>query len=662
MIKRWSAVLIVFGLFASSRAGAECQASIIGNLTIHDKTTGVSITDPVPLTPGDAVDGIQDNIAANSIAPPTSGLLISGEGVAERVADLLIYDSTGAAGGTFCFNRGSTITISFNGMISSPAIGASVAHPDYMDVYDSNGVIGLQISSATVTQGFAANTLQSMITIRISATGTTGGVLYGNAAGISGSAIRLKNVRIDATTVAGNASSTVNVRISGGGIAVASILGPPGGPVQTAVAIKALSVANTQQPAIPVAGSIASGIQSSGMGLRGGVQGFSFTPGFAAAFRVRGSSCQTTSGQPAGACLSQVSNDIATAPTSLVFSVSSIPSGVTVTFPPRIDTTAANTAASAMVWTARGSSLTNGGAPGNLTVVYDTTAVGAAPGVQQIETADFADSGTSASSSDNPNCPSTPSSNCNANPKIGVMIGSVSAAGTARISVAFGPGDTSLFQGDDVAAGAIPRYRGSSAPTGGTWPAGGASNTVFTRWIVPLRDFFLVAPTRTTLLFPFVSTVGGFNTGISVVNVCQDTVGSAGNSVYGTYENSACNQTAGITLFFFGSSPADQAPVRTSISTEFAIGGTNVTSACRGLDSNGRLAPGSVFSCSAAALLPLLNGSPRSFEGYVIAIAGFNNAHGFSAQFDAKGTPYGASIALVMANSNRPAGSEFLSH
>ena len=650
-----AAVLIAL---AALPARATCQASIIGNLTVHDKTTAASVSDPQPLTPGDAVDGIADNATSTSVPPPPGGFPIAGEGKAERGADLLIYDATGTAGVGFCFNPGETITLTFNGLLSVPGPGMSLASVAYMDTYDSRGAAGLSISSATVGQHFVANSVQTVVTIRIAGGGTSGGVLYGNASGAVGSALRIKNLRVDATTVIGNSPTAVNVFVRQGTATVPVILAAPGGLSQSAVATKLLTVNNTQQPAIPSPGGVASGVQSSGQGLRGGAQGFSFTPGFASAFRPAAASCQAS---PAN-CSSQVSNDVATAATSLTFSVTGIPSGVTVTFPPRIDMTAANTAANAVVFAARGGTLTNAGRPGSLVVTYDAISVGASPGTVQIETADFADAGTSPASASNPNCAEPNSgSNCDAFPKIGVMVGQTSGFGTAQITVAIGPGESALFVGDDVAPSSTPRYAGSSTPGGGLWPGGGNSNTVFTRYIVPLHDFFFIAPTRTTLLFPFVSTVGGFNTGISVVNTCQDTAGTSGNSVYGTFSNSACNQAGGITFFFFGFDPSNGMRVQASIRTDVTVGGM-VPAACRGFDALGRIPPGAVAGCSVAALLPLIPGLPRSFEGYIVAVTAFNNAHGFSAQFDAAGIPFGSDLALVMSNSNRPSGAEALSH
>ena len=650
--------------FSAGSASASCRASIIGNLSLHDKTAGMTLADPVPLPLADAVDGIQDG----SVPPPIGGYAINGEGVAERMADLLIYDATGVTGPGFCFNSGNVITVRFNGLLALSG-QRSLLSMTYFDVYDSNGGAGLSIGSADVNTAFSANQPMSYVTIRIAAAGTSAPVagpstvLYGNASGATGAALRIKNLRIDATSVSGDSATAVSAWMAQNGSTVPIVLGVAG-PAQSVVATKMLTVSNIQLPKTPAANDIGSGIQGSGQGLRGGAQGLSFVPGFAKAFRVAGTSCQPGAGG-AGTCVSQVANDIATAATSLVFAVTSIPSGVTVMFPPKIDTTVANGTAGGMVWTARaGGKLTNAAAPGSLVVVYDTTFVGSSPGTQQIETADFADSGTDMNSASNPNCGSTNSgSNCDSFPKIGVMIGRPSAAGTAQISIAFGPGDVSMFAGDDLASGMAPRYVGGSSPTGGTWPTGGNSNVVFTRYLVSPRDFFTVTATRTTLLFPYVSTAGGYNSGISIVNTCQDTLGTTSNSVYGTFGNSTCNQIGPVTFYFFGIDPspgANETPVQVSLNTDVTVGGISVASACRGFDNTGRIAPGRSAACSLSSLLPMLPGSPRGFEGYVIAVAGFNNAHGITAHFNASGAPFASFPALVMDNVARPNSQETL--
>lgn len=654
-------------LLSSGSVLAACRASIIGNLSLHDKTAGMTVADPIPLVAGDAVDGIQDG----TVPPPAGGYAVSGEGTAERIADLLIYDATGATGPGFCFGAGSVITIRFTGLLALSG-QRTLLSTTYLDVYDSNGAAGLSIGSADLTTSISANQEMSYVTIRVAAAGTSAPaagpttVLYGNAAGATGAALRIKNLRMNATSVSGNSGTAVSAWVAQNGATVPIFLGSSG-PAQTVVASKMLTISNIQAPKTPAANDIGSGIQGSGEGLRGGAQGLSFVPGFARAFRLAGTSCQTGTSGGVGTCLSQVANDIATTATSLVFAVTSIPSGVTVTFPPKLDTTIANGASGGMVWTARpGSTLSNSGAPGSLIVVYDTTFVGSSPGTQQIETADFADSGSDVNSAANPNCASPNSGlNCDSFPKIGVMIGRMSAAGTAQIAVAFGPGDVSLFAGDDVASAAAPRYAGGSSPTGGTWPSGGNSNVVFTRYIVSPRDFFAVAATRTTLLFPFVSTAGGYNSGMSIVNTCQDTVGTTSNSVYGTFGNSACSQAGAVTFYFFGIDPsagANETAVQGSVSTDVTVGGMAVGSACRGFDGTGRISPGRSAACSLASLVPMLPGAPRGFEGYVIAVAGFNNAHGIVTQFNASGSPFASHPALIMDNVTRPASQEALGH
>jgi hypothetical protein len=224
--------------------------------------------------------------------------------------------------------------------------------------------------------------------------------------------------------------------------------------------------------------------------------------------------------------------------------------------------------------------------------------------------------------------------------------------------VAFGPSDTSLFTGDDAATtGLIPRYSGSSRPdaqgSSSTAAYGPGANATATRYIVKAHAFFIITPTRTVLLFPFISTVGGFNSGISVANTCADSLGSTANSVYGTSTNNACNQTGGVTFFFFGVDPQNSnAPVQVSVATDLTLGGVSVASACRGFDSNGRVAPGRTIACAISSFISagLLGSGVKGFDGYVMAVVAANDAHGFSAQFNGAGAPFGANPALVMVN------------
>jgi hypothetical protein len=683
MSKKWISIFVAAVITAMvmmpTAALAVCTASVVGQLTW---TTAAGVKgDPVPLVPGTAVTALADGASGPTSAFPQGGGTygkpsLNSEGNAERLADLLIYDDAGVSGATYCFNPGNVITLTYNGILTSPAVGTSLSQVSNMDAFDSAGIGGLSVTSATVSLAFAANTQQTLITITIGAKGTPAGAAttYGYVAGV-GSALRLKSLRIDDTTVSGAASAAgggtlIQVNIAQGANAVV-VANPAAGadPVNT-VGIKFVTNTTTGINAV-TAGVAASGTQSSGAGLRGAPQTVQFTnnPAMPGGYRLAKGSC-TSSTASSDTCVSQVSNDIATGDTSLVWAISGIPSGVTVTFPGKLDTTVGN-GVNGFVWTARSATLTNGGAPGSLAVIYDTTTQATGTAGQSIQTADNADPGTAigatAAANTNPNCTTSsggvfPSnlnsgSPCNTNPKVGVLIGAQSGAGTATANVAFGPSDTSLFTGDDAATtGLIPRYSGNSAPDAQTACASSTAacvgvNATSTRYIVKSHAFFIVTPTRTVLLFPFISTVGAFNSGISIVNTCADSLGSSANSVFGSSTNNACNQTGGVTLFFFGVDPNNaNAPVQVSVNTDLTQGGVAVP--CRGLDASGRIAPGHGMACSIQALISggLLGASVKGFDGYVMAVLSANDGHGFSAQFNGAGAPFAANSALILAN------------
>ena len=638
MSKKWITILLaaVVGAFllpttalAATLVG-NCNVSIVNNLTVVDTAAGKTYTDPSPYPAGDTVGGLTVNLGA--------ALNVNAEGTLERVADILITD---ANTGTPCFPANGDIIITFNGTMNLPPTPGNLSFTNF-DIYDSKGLGGLTITSATVSQVFAANTTNSQIDLHIGQPGTSGAnILTGTkAVPVAGSGVRVKNIRLNASTAAGtcNAIAGINICASFGGTAfqVAAVL-----PTLTAG-----SVAQTP--------TVGSGTQSSGKGLLGGNAQVAMTEGFPQSFRFAGGPCTTVVADaavppppPAAAdtCYSQVAADIATAATSLTFSVTGIPSGVTVTFPSSMSTSAiaAATAATSMTFASRsGSTLSNSGAPGAVTVTYDnanTFGENTAANSMTVQTADNADPGTSVGTTagtSNPNCKidATPAlvdlntgSKCNANPKIGVKIASTSLSGTAKLWWVFGPavaGSTPLFTGDDVAANATlpPQY------------------TTAARILVNNKSFFTINPTRTTLLFPFVSTRGGWNSGVEVANTGNDA---------GVFAATATSQIGGITLFFFGDNPNTGAVVTDSVNSDLtASGSTNLSSACIGLDATGRVAAGATAACSIASLLPLLPTKPTGFEGYVIAVSGFNFAHGFSVVFNASGAPFAAQNALVL--------------
>ena len=633
MSKKWITILVAaaVGAFllptmalAQTPVGG-CNVTVVDNIKVTDTATAKTYTDPSPYPAGDTVGGLAINV--------TGALNVNAEGTLERVADLLITD--GGAG--TCFPANGDIIITYNGTMNLPPTPGSLTFTNF-DIYDSKGLGGLTITSATVSQVFAANTTNSQIDLHIGQPGTAGNLL----AGALGSGVRVKNIRVNASTATGtcNAIAGVNICASFGGTAF-----------QVGAVLKTLTAASIGQT--PVVGA---GVQSSGKGLTAPGSA-AMAENFGQSFRFAGTNpCTTVTADPQPApqtkntCYSQVAADIATAATSMTFSITGIPSGVTVTFPSTMSTSAiaAATAATSMSFTSRaGSTLSNtGGAPVPVTVTYDNTNTFAenttALNALTVETADNPDGGTNigtAAATSNPNCKisGTPAvlgnlntgSLCDANPKIGVKIGTTSLAGTANLWWVFGPavtGSTALFAGDDIAASATvpPQYTGTN------------------RVLSNNKAFFTIAPTRTTLLYPYITTRSGWNAGISVANTALDT---------GVFAAATGGQTGGVTFFFFGVNPDTGAAVADSVNSDLTTAtGKNLSSACRNLDASGRVVPGNQTACVVKTLIGLLPTAPSNFEGYVIAVTGFNYAHGFSVVLDQTGSPFSAVNALILGS------------
>jgi hypothetical protein len=347
---------------------------------------------------------------------------LNAEGLTERVSDILIYDDN-SIGTTNCFAVGNSLRLSYNAALTSPASITSANNANF-DVFDSNGAVGLTINASS-SQGFSANAPQTVISISV----LQGGTAATSAGGITstgngvGSAVRIKNLRLDATTlsVAGNtATATVSSVIAGALPAATTVL-----------------VGTSTNTIAPGAGFVqqGSGTQSSNSTLNIPAI-LNFGEGFGTAFRVGGSN------------VSGVFGDIATNPTSLIFDLgTTIPQAVTVTFPSTINTSAA-AGTGGIVFTLR-----SGGAcvgPANCVAIYDTTANGPAVSNLTITTALAPNSGANG-----------------ALPAIGVFIPNPSGFGTATLGVSFGPG-VSGGANDDVNANAIPRYLTNTSFAGPT--------------------------------------------------------------------------------------------------------------------------------------------------------------------------------------------------
>jgi hypothetical protein len=136
------------------------------------------------------------------------------------------------------------------------------------------------------------------------------------------------------------------------------------------------------------------------------------------------------------------------------------------------------------------------------------------------------------------------------------------------------------------------------------------------------------------LLFPFVATSGGYDTGIAIANTSMDNLGTAFTTSLAT------NQAGGVEFWYYGAQNGGQAPPTqcTNVATpgkcptppfspstglvgQIPAGGSLIYSMA--LAAGTIIAPGGVSS--SPGLLPV-----NGFEGYVIAQAGFQYCHAFA--------------------------------
>jgi len=526
----------------------------------------------------------------------------------ERVSDVLIVDD-GAAPNCFAVNN--TFRLTYNVTLTNPTT-ISAATTSNFDVYDSAGSAGLVILASSTVGLAPGGTPQTVITVVVQQAGTAGNI---NTTA-TGSGFRLKNLRIDSTSlaVAANATVTSSVASSNAGTTV------NGGTVAT------LNVGTALKTVTGVTLTAGTGNQSSGTTVANA--SFVFSENFNNAFRVAGTACTTGAG-----CDSGVSKDIQTNATSFILDAgTSIPSGVTVTFPSSISTSAQTTpAGKGVIYTSRTGQVTCTGS-NPCSVIYDTTG--------NDKTGAFSLTVGSGTAVGVPTLA--------ANPSIGIAIATASGSGTATLHGSFGPGLAAGTGADDVNASAVPRY-----------VAANTSASTITRNIFS-GTWFTIAPVSTTLMYSYVTTVSGFLTGIQVANTGLDTgvpfttAGAAGN---------AGAQTGGIKFWFFGQDPSNSnAPVVFALNTDSNVAGGLGPSAGRGLDAQGRLAPGGVFAAAVVGGSGNVGGllaaarnagltTATQFEGYVIAVTSFTYAHGNGVVF--QGANAFAYAAHVMSGTTR---------
>jgi len=126
-----------------------------------------------------------------------------------------------------------------------------------------------------------------------------------------------------------------------------------------------------------------------------------------------------------------------------------------------------------------------------------------------------------------------------------------------------------------------------------------------------------IVSNNSVLLFPFVQSVGslGYNTGLTIANTTLD----PGKTAMGF--TAAKAQSGTIQFQFFPSMPAGGTlPAKITYTTTAGSPGS-------GLDSTGKLVAGSTYTVLLTQLLAAA-GQPTDFNGYIIAIPNFANAHG----------------------------------
>lgn len=567
-----------------------CSAEAVSTVTPPDAPGAP----PAPATTGNGGVGLAVSAA------PAGGPTLNQEGLTERPADLLIFDN-GAL--THCFPAGRQIIITYNAALTTPnPVPVSGSN---LDVMDSSGASGLVINVTTSVGLSTFNTPQTVITITVLQAGTAGNL----TTGYTGSAVRLKNLRFDVTSLVGAADPHVYATVSTSNPvdSVVSSNTQPSGSALLTVGQIAATIGSAEHPGDEDFGV---GFQSTPTGLCNESE-FDFTEGFGGAFRT--------------AITSQaVYRDIPTTATSLIFNVTNIPAGVTVTFPSSLANSVSG--GGGIAFAARSTTLSATG--GSLSVIYDTSVRSSTPATLTAITADKAATVTSTSCDleDGP-CGDADEGVV---PSIGVAVSSSTGFGTASITALFGPTPTGGAN-DDVQPTAIPRYLASTASNSGGYGKA-PSRLIFT------GPFFQILPVQTVLLYPYVTDNAGYQTGLEIANT------GASNSIFNSF---TCDNgepdppvTKGpITFWFFPNG-----------GTPFSYTPTDNTVVTRGLDASGNLNPGNVMAVSLDALLSAAGQSAMvgSFDGYVLAVAEFNFAHGYSIIFDPSGHGVGSASALVV--------------
>jgi hypothetical protein len=180
---------------------------------------------------------------------------------------------------------------------------------------------------------------------------------------------------------------------------------------------------------------------------------------------------------------------------------------------------------------------------------------------------------------------------------------------------------------------------GSLAPVSTT--TGQSSNP-----LVPVQRFvdtgsaqtiLTISPCITNLLYPFVTAVPGFNTGIAVANTSDTTTTSSSGTVTNVLPGGVATQQGPCTFYYYGEGPAGAAPPSPQTSGVVPAGKVLIFNVAGGSANYGTI-----------------NGTP-GFQGYMIARCEFRYAHGYAFISDNNLALFAQGyLALILDNSLLP--------
>lgn len=518
------------------------------------------------------------------VGPFTSWVNLNAEGLTERPSDIVIS-------GAGCFTTDSTLEIQYNAVMSVPTSISISDRGTYWDFYDSSD--SMSIDSVTVTQPLSSSGYVTKIQIHI------------NLGTVNPTAeVIIKNLRFDVTGTTGTGFQSV-----ADGTALNAYVGTTNptstlAPFEVGLVLKTIALGTSLDPG-------PAWYIDPGWGFEDGVCPFSVTfcgypnkGGTNGGFLIHRATFQFSTNQAwttdfpfrrVGETFAPYVNDPNNiGPTDFVLDVEDIPAGVTVAYPASLYV-CGESGTTLVQWTASGTLSATGG---SLQATYKT--VYAATSVRNATLTVY--------TNNQLNPTPAPSSGCPLPNVIGVGVGDPSGNNadgnmTATLRIVMGPAVTGQFTGDDVQPSAVPRYLNYIGDA-----------TEPTREIIGNNgtpvEYFYLNPTETVLLYPYVTLVDGWNTGIEVGNTGND------GAVFGNP-----GQAGKLDVYFF---PTVGTECPTCAPFEYTV----AAGVGRGLDTNGNLQPGGDF---ADTLSDLVSQAGKPFlEGYLIIVAHFNFGHGAS--------------------------------